>query len=182
MTITNRIAGQVYNLSEDEEWRGSSRAGEGALSISGLAGIYCTAQPILRSRAERLHRIYLATSGDQPEELEELEGLCEVLAERTRRVLGRWVYESYLTDRVMDFPRIELGRDAAAEPGRMTYDYLRRGSLGTLGGVLATQAVYLLTGTLIVHPLFALLLSAVAVAFYAMSKYMERDIEQLAKQ
>lgn len=61
----------------------------------------------------------------------------------------------------------------------MTYDYVRRGSLGALGGILASQFVFLLTGVVLVHPLFAVLLGGVALGFYAMAKYMERDIEQI---
>lgn len=87
--------------------------------------------------------------------------------------------EDWLTDQSLAVIRArdtESASDLSHDSRRLSHDVLRRGSSATLLIVIATQAIYFLTGFRILHPAVAVLIMVIASVFYYMSVLMGREI------
>lgn len=73
------------------------------------------------------------------------------------------------------------GRVDIADARRLTHDSLRRISWGGFLGIATTQFIFLVTGTVILHPGAAAVGTFVCGLFYAMSQSMRRELEAAIK-
>jgi hypothetical protein len=91
--------------------------------------------------------------------------------------------EDWTTTRELDVVKLGLrsrGRPLA-DAGSLSCDTLRRSSWAVLLGVALTQAVYIITGVTVVHPVLATVVSAVSLSFYMMSRMMRREMEDVLR-
>jgi len=181
MTATNRIDKLLYGPAPSEVRKGHS--GErGAWSLDPFSATVGVVYPRLpKARSHPLAAVY-GHAGVHWEAAGDINVLdVGRQYELRKRRVELLVYASYLLDQAMELRSRRPTASQATETGRMTYDYLRRGSLGALSGIVASQAIYVLTGTLVLNPWVAVLLAAVACTFYLMARQMEREIDQLVQ-